>query len=75
MKYMRKYYDYRFWPFQLLEDVIKYLCADERQKKIYKYVPCYCQQCDLLGICRDENNNWKCRRGCMTMSNSKRYKK
>ena len=67
MKYMRKYYDYRFWPFQLILDIIVYLCSDKRQKSIYKYVPCYCQQCELMGICRDENRNWKCKKGCLIM--------
>lgn len=53
------------WPYFLLGDLIKYLTADKRTRKILKYVPEYCQHCELLGMCRDEDNNWKCRRGCM----------
>lgn len=71
MRYMRKYYSYRLWPIQLLEDLLKYAFADKQQKSIYKYVPCYCQECELLGICRNEQNKWKCRKGCMLMNDRK----
>jgi len=60
-------YDYRFAGIYLLVDLVKYIFANKRQRSIYRYVPEYCQMCELMAICRDENNKWKCRQGCMTM--------
>lgn len=68
---MRRY-DYRFAGIYLLVDLVKYIFADKRQRSIYRYVPEYCQMCELMAICRDENNKWKCRHGCMTMSKKPR---
>lgn len=40
-----------------------------KQKKLeaweIKQLPEDCQQCELLGICRDREKDWKCRRGCL----------
>ena len=39
-----------------------------RLKRIQKLVPRYCQMCEVLGICRDEHNDWKCRNGCLELN-------
>ena len=54
---------------------LEYIFADKRKRKILNNVPRYCQQCELLGICRDEDNYWKCRHGCMLMPDRKKNKK
>jgi len=64
---MRRYDD-RFAGIYLLVDLVKYIFADKKQRSIYRYVPDYCQMCESMAICRDENNKWKCRRGCLTTS-------
>lgn len=38
-----------------------------KEERIRKAVPGYCYYCDLLGHCRDEQNGWKCRRGCLML--------
>lgn len=53
---------------RMVDIFLDYLSEKERKDKILKYVPHYCQQCELLGICRDEDNNWKCRDGCVIIS-------
>ena len=50
---------------QALDYIWEYLFANKRERQILKYVPRYCRNCSCLGICRDENNNWKCKHGCM----------
>ena len=65
-------YRHYFILFYLCRDFVKWLFADKRTRKIYKYVPEYCQHCEVMAICRDENNNWKCRCGCITMSKNKK---
>lgn len=39
----------------------------KREQRI-KQLPWTCQHCELLGICRDEQNGWKCRHGCMILN-------
>lgn len=63
------------WPLQLAEWLIKYIKADKRTRKMMLYVPDGCMNCELLGICRDEEQNWKCTRGCMANWYSKKSKK
>lgn len=58
-----------------LAEFLEYLFADKRKRKILNNVPRYCQQCELLGICRDEDKGWKCRHGCMLMPDRKRNNK
>ena len=57
---------YYFW-----NDFFKWLFADKEERKMLKYVPKYCQECELLGICRDRNHNWKCHHGCMILNATK----
>ncbi len=55
-----------YWkPYQrAIDDFFEWVFADKRERKILKYVPRGCRNCEILGICRDEENNWKCRHGC-----------
>jgi len=69
-EYMQRY-DCRFALVHLLVDLVKYIFADKRQRSIYRYVPAYCPQCEVMAICRDENNKWKFRQGCITMDKNK----
>ena len=56
---------YYFKPYvRAFDDFIEWLFADKRKRKMLKYVPRYCRICEVLDLCRDENNNWKCRNGC-----------
>ncbi len=56
---------YYFKPYKrAFDDFIEWLFADKRKRKLLKYVPRYCRNCEILGMCRDENNNWKCQNGC-----------
>lgn len=49
--------------------LFKYLSLSKREKELYKNkVPYTCIYCELLGICRDELNNWKCRHGCILLN-------
>ena len=45
--------------------------APEREQRI-RQLPWTCQHCELLGICRDEQNGWKCRHGCMILNAQKK---
>ena len=36
------------------------------------YVPKHCQNCENLGICRDEANHWQCRHGCIELQEQKK---
>ncbi len=58
-----------------LAEFLEYLFADKRERKKLNNVPRYCQQCELLGICRNEDKNWKCRRGCLLMPDRKKNSK
>lgn len=53
---------------KLLSNVFEKLYADDEDPYFLENVPPFCRECELLGICRDENNNWKCRQGCMVIS-------
>ncbi len=38
-------------------DFFEWLFADKEKRKKWKYLPKYCWDCELLGICRDRDNN------------------
>lgn len=63
--------DYRFWPFMAAKWGIKYLFADKRTRKMLITLPETCMMCELLGICRDEHNGWRCRCGCLVARNAR----
>lgn len=66
-----RYFDFiNFWS-----DFFKWLFADDEERDYLKNVPKYCQQCELLGICRDKENNWKCHHGCMVLNAEREAKK
>ena len=43
-----------------------------REERIRRSVPYTCFRCELLGICRDEDNDWKCHHGCMILNTQKK---
>ena len=51
-----------------LINFLKDLFADKEERNYIAHVPQYCRQCELLGICRDKNNQWKCHHGCMVLN-------
>ena len=55
-----------YWkPYQrAIDDFFEWLFADKRTRRMLKLVPRGCVHCEILGICRDEENDWKCRNGC-----------
>ena len=55
--------------FYLIGDIIEYFTLSKRERQIKRKVPYTCFYCEVLGICRDESNNWKCRRGCLLLNN------
>lgn len=46
---------------------------ERREERIRRSVPYTCFHCELLGICRDESNGWKCRHGCMVLNEERRH--
>lgn len=54
----------------LITDGFKWLFADKKERA-FMSIPYNCQCCELLGICRDEDNNWKCRNGCIIINQQK----
>lgn len=51
-----------------LSEVFETLFADKEKLDFLDNVPQFCRQCELLGICRDKDNHWKCHHGCMVIS-------
>lgn len=47
---------------------------ERREARIKRAVPRNCFHCELLGLCRDETNNWKCKHGCLVL-NAERQKR
>ena len=41
---------------------------EHREEYIRTVVPNNCFRCELLGLCRDEHNNWKCKHGCLVLN-------
>lgn len=54
--------------YKYIEEKSRYSKLSAREKEIYKKVPYTCFYCELLGICRDENNGWKCHHGCIILN-------
>ena len=61
-----------FLPY-LIVDALKWLFAD-KEKRALMLLPYNCQYCDLLGMCRDKENYWKCRYGCIILNQERREK-
>lgn len=53
----------------LLIDFVDWLLADKEEKKFILRLPRNCRHCEVLGMCRDEDNNWKCHNGCWLINN------
>lgn len=60
-------FDARIWPLIAVKKAIEYISADKRTRKMLKYCPEACLRCELLGICRDERRDWKCKAGCLAL--------
>lgn len=60
----------RYGLLDLIIDGLKWLFADKKERA-FMSIPYNCQCCELLGICRDEENNWKCRNGCIIINRRK----
>ena len=58
-------FDVRIWPLTAAKRLYRYIFADKRTRKMLRYVPETCLMCELLGICRDEHDKWRCRKGCL----------
>lgn len=58
-----------------LVEFLEYMFADKQKRKVLNNVPRYCQQCELPGICRDEDKDWKCGRGCLLMHDRQKSNK
>ncbi len=56
-----------------IEEHLELLFANEEKRNFLINVPKNCRQCELLGICRDNKNNWNCLRGCLILNKSKDY--
>ena len=65
---MRKYYDLLL-PFYAARWLLRYLRANPQQRELLRFVPEACMECELLDLCRDATNGWKCRRGCLARMN------
>ena len=61
-----------FLPY-LIFDALEWLFAD-KEKRARMLLPYNCQCCELLGMCRDKENDWKCRHGCMILNYERREK-
>lgn len=44
-----------------------------RELRLRRSVPYRCVMCELLAICRDEQNGWKCRQGCLLLNKEKKW--
>ncbi len=49
-----------------IECVLGRVFGNKEHRRFLKLVPKECVYCELLGICRDEDNNWECINGCLT---------
>jgi hypothetical protein len=56
-----KYIEYR----KYINDIRRH------HKNIIKKVPYSCACCELLGICRNPNNDYKCFNGCILLNNQR----
>lgn len=57
-------------------ETIKTLFSIIKQNiKLHFCVPYRCRNCELLGLCRDEDNGYRCgKRGCLILWQSERNK-
>lgn len=62
------------WFLKKFEEWKTHIEIERRDAYIKRTVPWNCYTCELLGICRDEDNGWKCRHGCMILNAERRRK-
>ena len=54
----------------LIVDFFEWFMADKKQRA-FMTLPWNCRCCELLGVCRDKDNKWKCRNGCIIINQRK----
>lgn len=52
-----------------IKEYLRQIREEHRRQASIRELPLNCQQCELLGICRDEENDWECIQGCMLIEN------
>ena len=52
-------------------DLLEYAISSKEKREILASVPPRCVDCELLGICRDKENGYKCRHGCIIINQRK----
>ena len=57
-----------------LDEFLEWVFASKSKRNYLNNVPKYCRNCDILGMCRDKNNNWKCIDGCYYIQEEYRRK-
>lgn len=65
---MMRYFDF----INFFRDSFEWIISDEEKRNYLNHVPRYCRQCELLGICRNKNNRWKCYHGCMVLHSERK---
>ena len=54
-----------FRSVEFFGELLRRASADGEKRIYLENVPKACRQCELLGICRDRDRKWKCRKGCL----------
>lgn len=63
----------RYGLLNLIIKSLKWLLAD-KDERAFMAIPYNCQHCELLGMCRDKENNWTCINGCVILNYERREK-
>ncbi|MBQ4568984.1 MAG: hypothetical protein IJA62_02825 [Ruminococcus sp.] len=63
----------RYSLLDLIIDGVKWLLAD-KEERAFMSIPYNCQCCELLGMCRDKENDWKCINGCILLNYKRKEK-
>lgn len=55
--------------YRLSYDGFLYIVGSKEERNFIKKVPLYCRyECRYVYICRNEDKNWKCRKGCIKIT-------
>lgn len=49
-------------------EIIYFICLGKARWKASRYVPARCVDCRVLFECRDKENGYKCRKGCLAIN-------
>ena len=58
----------RYYLINFFSYLFERLFADKEKLEYLNNVPQYCKKCELLVICRDKNNLWRCYKGCLLLN-------